>query len=197
MSRPHSPVTRPLTTLLLSALLLAGCASQRPTIQSDYDPDADFANYQTFGFIQPLGTDKPGYSTLVSGYFKAAVRTQMERLGYTYSPQSPDLLVNGFTNTETRTDVRSSPSANASYGYFGYRSGLYLGLPLYGSDTKSKHYKVGTLSVDVVDAQKQQLIWEGIAEEKLSKEAMNNPQEAIQTTVQQIFLTYPTAQQHH
>lgn len=193
MSRTHSPTARPLTLLLLSALLLVGCASHGPTVQSDYDPDADFASYKTFAFIQPLGTDKPGYSTLVSGYFKDAVRTQMQQLGYSYSPQSPDLLVNGFTNSETRTDVRSSPSANASYGYFGYRSGLYLGLPIYSSDTKSKHYKVGTLSIDVVDAQKKQLIWEGIAEEKLSKEAMNNPQEAIQTTVQQIFLTYPTA----
>ncbi|WP_339617513.1 DUF4136 domain-containing protein [uncultured Gilvimarinus sp.] len=179
-------------TLIVGTALLAGCASSGPTIQSDYDRDADFTAYQTFAFVDPLGTDKSGYSTLVTSHFKSAAREEMEQLGYTYSEQSPDLLVNFFSNTENRTDIRSTPSMTASYGYYGYRSGLYMGLPLYGSETETRHYKVGTLNIDVVDANKEQLVWEGIAEGKLSKDAMANPRDAIRTAVNQIFKTYPT-----
>lgn len=181
----------PLFALLTALVLLAGCTSG-PTIRSDYDRSADFSAYQTFGFVDPLGTDKNGYSTLVTSHFKAAAREEMEALGYTYSESNPDLLVNFFSNTENRTDVRTTPSVTASYGYYGYRSGLYMGFPLYGSDTETRHYKVGTLNIDVVDAAEEQLIWEGIAEGKLSEEAMENPRAAIHTAVRQIFERYPT-----
>lgn len=179
-------------TLIVGTALLAGCAASGPTIQSDYDREADFTTYKTFAFFDPLGTDKSGYSTLVTSHFKSAAREEMQQLGYTYSEQSPDLLVNFFSNTENRTDIRTSPSITASYGYYGYRSGLYMGLPLYGSETQSRHYKVGTLNIDVVDSEKEQLVWEGIAEGKLSKEAMANPRDAIRSAVKQIFATYPT-----
>ena len=172
--------------------LVAGCTTG-PSIRSDYDRTADFTAYKTFGFVEPLGTDKSGYSTLVTSHFKGAAQAEMEKLGYTYAEQSPDLLVNFFSNTENRTDIRSSPSVTASYGYYGYRSGLYMGFPIYGSETETRHYKVGTLNIDVVDAEKSQLVWEGIAEGKLSKEAMADPRAAIHSAVQQIFQTFPTA----
>jgi len=179
-------------TLIVGGVLLAGCSTSGPTIHSDFDRDVDFTSYQTFAFVDPLGTDKSGYSTLVTSHFKSAARQEMEQLGYSYSEQSPDLLVNFFSNTENRTEVRSTPSITASYGYYGYRSGLYMGLPLYSSETATRHYKMGTLNIDVVDAEREQLIWEGISEGKLSKEAMANPREAIRAAVQQIFTTYPT-----
>lgn len=185
-------LTTRLLVTLSALLLLAGCASSGPKINSDFDRNADFSAYQTFGFVDPLGTDKHGYSTLVTSHFKAAAREQMESLGYTYTENNPDLLVNFFSNTENRTDIRTSPSMTASYGYYGYRSGLYMGFPVYGTDTDTIHYKVGTLNIDVVDAAEERLIWEGIAEGKLSKAAMENPRAAIQSAVSQIFQRYPT-----
>ena len=187
-----STLTTRLLVTLGALLVLAGCASSGPKINSDFDRNADFSAYQTFGFVDPLGTDKHGYSTLVTSHFKAAAREQMESLGYTYTENNPDLLVNFFSNTENRTDVRTSPSMTASYGYYGYRSGLYMGFPVYGTDTDTIHYKVGTLNIDVVDAAEKRLIWEGVAEGKLSKEAMENPRAAIQSAVNQIFQRYPT-----
>ncbi len=176
---------------VMSLLLVLTACSSGPTIRSDFDRSADFTAYKTFNFVDPLGTDKHGYSTLVTSHFKAAAREQMESLGYTYSDASPDLLVNFFSNTENRTDIRSSPSVTASYGYYGYRSGLYMGFPMY-NDTETVHYKVGTLNIDVVDAESKKLIWEGIAEGKLSDEAMENPRAAINSAVTQIFQRYPT-----
>ncbi|MDO3384731.1 DUF4136 domain-containing protein [Gilvimarinus sp. SDUM040013] len=182
-----------ITGALLSALVLAtGCATG-PDIRSDFDKNADFRSYKTFGFVDPLGTDKHGYSSLVTSHFKSAARNEMEALGYTYNENDPELLVNFFMNTENRTEIRSSPRMTASYGYYGYRSGLYMGFPVYESDTETRHYKMGTLNIDVVDASEERLIWEGIAEGKLSKEALDNPRPAIHSAVKQIFQQYPTA----
>ncbi len=43
--------------LPLIALVLAGCASG-PRITTNSDPGADWSRYRTFGFFQPLGTDR-------------------------------------------------------------------------------------------------------------------------------------------
>ena len=64
--------------------LLAACASG-PTVKGDYDHQADFAQYRTFGYMSPLGTDKAGYSTLLTERLKDATRGQMEMRGYVYS----------------------------------------------------------------------------------------------------------------
>ena len=47
-------------------------------------PDVNFASYQTFGFPEQTETDRGGYSTLITSYFKQAVRQQMETRGYQY-----------------------------------------------------------------------------------------------------------------
>ncbi|MBU2884474.1 DUF4136 domain-containing protein [Gilvimarinus agarilyticus] len=181
------------TAAILVLIGLTGCAATGPDIRTDFDQSVDFQQYQTFGFIDPLGTDKSGYSTLVTAYFKEAATQEMQALGYRYSEASPDLLVNFFMNTENRTEVRSGPKLSATYNYYYYRSGLYLGFPLYDREPDTRDYKVGTLNIDVVDASEERLIWEGIAEGKMSQEALNSPRESIQGAVQQIFQHYPTA----
>lgn len=179
--------------IALAVITLAGCATTGPDIRTDFDPETDFTRYKTFGFVEPLGTDKHGYSTLITSYFKAAAQNEMQALGYTYSDTDPDLLVNFFMNMENRSDVRSGPRISAGYGYYQYRYGLYLGFPVYERETDTRHYKVGTLNIDVVDAKEKRLIWEGVAEGKLSQEALENPRPAIQSAVRQIFQHYPTA----
>ncbi|HBN88589.1 MAG TPA: DUF4136 domain-containing protein, partial [Rheinheimera sp.] len=91
-----------------------------------------------------------------------------------------------------RTDVRTAPSAPFQYGYYGYRRGIYAGFPLYTSDVDTIRYKYGTVNIDVVDAGKKQLIWEGISEGTLKKSDLDNPKQAISEVVGLIFQQYPT-----
>ena len=46
--------------LTAAALAAAGCAST-PNVRVVSDPTADFTQYRTFGFANPLGTDRGGY----------------------------------------------------------------------------------------------------------------------------------------
>ena len=125
-----------LAALALAAL--AGCASN-PTadIRAHSAPDAEFSRYATFGFPEQTGTDRGGYSTLVTSYFKAAVRDQMEQRGYHYVDENPDLLVNFYAKVHERSETRATPTFSAAYGYYGYRYGLYNAWPLYDNDIRT------------------------------------------------------------
>ena len=105
--------------------------------------------------------------------------------------KDPDLLINFFSNVRDVSDVRSSPQVAIGYGYYGYRYGLYRAWPMYGQDVTTVHYKVGTANIDIVDAERMQLIWEGVAEGRISGEDMKNSQVAIDAVVTELFLRFP------
>ncbi|HKL61938.1 MAG TPA: DUF4136 domain-containing protein [Woeseiaceae bacterium] len=179
---------------LVFAALVAGCASG-PELRTDYDGSADFSAYDTFGFAAELGTDRAGYASLITNHFKDAVRAEMEALGYRYTEQDPDLIVNFFTRAEERSEVRTRPSMTMGAGYYGYRYGLYTAWPLYQQEVDTVHYQVGTANIDVVDAERKQLIWEGVAKGRLTREALQNPRPAIERTVHDLFMQFPTRQE--
>jgi hypothetical protein len=171
---------------LALAVLIAGCATgSAPTTHIDYDKAANFSVYRTYGFPPETGTDRGGYATLVTSYFKSAVSTAMEARGYKYSAEKPDLLVNFYMNTRDQSEIRPAPAAG--YGYYGYRSGFY------GAwyDDRTINYQVGTINVDIVDAAKKQLIWEGVSEGRVSEEAQANPKVTINAVVTEMMRQYP------
>jgi hypothetical protein len=180
------------TACAIALAVLAGCASNpTPDIHVHAAPDADLSKYSTFGFPEQTGTDRGGYSTLVTSYFKSAVRDQMERRGYHYVDENPDLLVNFYAKVHERTETRSDPTYSAAYGYYGYRYGLYGAWPLYDSDVYTVTYPIGTANIDIVDARRKQMIWEGVAQGRLRDEDMNNPRESISRVVTQLFARFP------
>jgi len=181
---------RKVLMVLAAAALIGGCASTRaPNTRIDYDKKADFSVYRTYGFPKETGTDRGGYSTLVTSYFKNSVSTALDARGYKYVEEKPDLLVNFYMNTHERTESTPDPLFS-SYGYYGYRRGLYSPWPMY-DDNRVVTYKVGTINVDIVDAEKKQLVWEGISEGRLSDEAMANPKVTVNAVVTDLMRQYP------
>jgi Domain of unknown function (DUF4136) len=176
-----------------AALVLAACATSTIAIRADYDRAANFGAFRTYNFASELGTDRAGYSTLVTGHFKRAVSREMEARGYSQATDKPDLLVNFFTSVREGTEVSRTPSVTIGTGYYGYRSGLYTAWPLYGTDVTTITYQVGTASIDVIDAARRQLIWEGVAEGRLTDKMLNDPGPAIDGAVADIFAKYPIA----
>lgn len=168
--------------------LLAACASTGPEIRVNRDQSADFGRYHTFGFPAETGTDRGGYSTLLTSYFKTAVTREMRARGYEFSETNPDLLVNFFVNVRHESDTR--PQLGMGYGYYGYRYGLYTAWPLYDVQGETVHYRVGTANIDIVDAAKKQLLWEGVAEGQLRDQDMDNPQPVVDKVVTQVMARF-------
>jgi hypothetical protein len=167
---------------------VAACSSG-PTIRADGDPSVDFTQYKTFGFFDQLSTDKSKYATMLTGRLKDATRAELTKRGYQEAPE-PQLLVNFSTNVENRTEVNSTGSS-AAYGFYGYRAGMYGAWGGYPSDVYTTHYQQGTLAIDMVDASKKQLVWQGIAQARLTKTMLDNPGAAIGSVVADIFEKYP------
>jgi hypothetical protein len=175
---------------ILSLATIAGCASG-PDIRSDFDRTADFSTYETFGFASELGTDRAGYTSLITEHFKRAIRRELETRGYEYTETNPDLLANFYVSVREQTDIRSTPSTTAGAGYYGYRYGMYTGWPAYTTDVRTVHYKAGTANIDLVDAKRKQLVWEGVAEGRVRDEALESPGPAIDAVVAELFARYP------
>ena len=172
---------------VLALLLLAGCASG-PSIFVNADLAANFATFHTYNFETPLGTDRSGYSSLLSQYLRTATAREMEARGYVRS-DTPDLLINFNEQTKDKIQTTTTPSGPSYGGYYGYRSGYY-GV-WNGYDTQVTQYTEGTLTVDVVDAARKQLVWDGTAVGRVREEARKNPQPAIDKVITEIFAKYP------
>jgi hypothetical protein len=171
--------------------VLAGCAASRPSIRTDSDRSVDFSSFESYGFPDELGTDRAGYSTLITGYFRDAVHREMRSRGYRYTQVNPDLLVNFFANVQDVTALRSRPNAWVACGYYGYRYGMYSAWPGYGENADTVQCKPGTANIDIVDAERNQLIWEGVAEGRLTRTVMQSPHPAIDSVVADLFSRYP------
>ncbi len=168
--------------------VLAGCASG-PTIRTNVDPAANLSSYKTYMFAAKTGTDAQNFSTPITSYFKESIRREMDARGYKYIEGGPaELLVNFNANARENVDVRSTPGP--TYGYYGYRGGLY-GASAFPPEVQTVRYKVGTANVDVVDLSKKQVVWEGIAEARLTEKMMKDPRTAISGVITEMFAKFP------
>ncbi len=148
--------------LIALALALGACASS-PTVRTLADPSLDISRYRTFAFADPLGTDRQGYQSVVSSQLKSSTRREMEARGFVHVDSNPDLMINfgASLDDKLRVSTYSEPvSAIGARGYYGYRGGFYQPWPQYAERTDVRQYKEGTLSIDLVDATRKQLVWE-------------------------------------
>src|SRR5512137_1233440 len=143
---------------LLGLLAAAGCASG-PTIRSNVDASVDFKSFRTFGFFEPLATDREGYQSLISQQLVASAERELVARGLQRADTNPDLLVNFSANLDQRLRVTQTP-AMPSRSFHSHRRGFYSTWPMY-QQTEIRQYTKGTLGVDIVDAARRQLVWEG------------------------------------
>jgi hypothetical protein len=170
------------------ALFLGSCAASGPRITTQSNPVVDFSGFNTFNFMSPMGTDRPGgVTTPLSMMLAGAVTEELQSRGFALSDE-PDLLINVFINTEQRVDVRQTPTATGFYGYRRNRYGTWGGYR-----TEVRQYTEGTMVIDLIDARQNMLAWEGIAEKRLSSNASQINQQQVDAVVGAILADFPYA----
>ena len=163
---------------------VAGCATG-PVVRSERAPGIELSSYRTFGFFDELGTDRAGYETLVTSTLKASVRREMEARGYRYSGTDGELKIN--FNAKLADRVEFYPKSTPTVEYYHYRS--YA--PWSGYQVDVDQYKEGTLNIDVVDAARMRLVWEGVAVGRVTDKTYRNREAAIDKAVVDIFKSFP------
>lgn len=184
--------TRHLIAAALSAAALAaaGCAST-PNVRVMSDPAADFTQFRTFGFASPLGTDRGGYQSAVSQQLKTSARAQLEARGLSYVEADPDLVVNFSATLDEKLRVSTTPTTTVGMGYYGYRTGMYSAWPMYRDETTVTPYNEGTLNIDIADARRKQLVWEGVVRSTVTEKTRSNIGPALDSAVANAFAKYP------
>lgn len=168
-----------ISLLLLFVLVFTSCNTVK--VASDYDREVDFGQYNTFAFFKP-GIDKAEISDLDKKRILRAIENEMLDKGFTKS-EDPDLLVSIFTKTRENVNVYNNPYR---YGYGWGWHPYYWGTGYNRISTNTE----GTLYIDFIDADEQELIWQGMGTAALAKD-VNRKQERINEIVMEILETYP------
>ncbi|HET9694310.1 MAG TPA: DUF4136 domain-containing protein [Steroidobacteraceae bacterium] len=174
--------------LALASAVLAACASG-PEVRADYDHAADFGEYRTYGFVSQSGASplsRPEFKSLALQTLQSAAAREMESRGYRPSP-TPDLLIDFNGKLEERIDIESTPGGmGPGWGYGGW-----YGAPWGGQDVRTRHYKVGTLIMDIVDREKRQSVYQGGVEGIVSRQMLRDPAASLTEAVARAFEGYP------
>ena len=180
-----------LFVILLFVIGLAGCSSSG-TLRSDYDHGADFGAYKTWNFMEDAGPDYEGYESLFTQYMLEAITLEMDKRGYVKS-DDPDLLVNFNAFVQDKTKVSTTSAPPPMGGYYGYRGGYYgaWGGYGYGTQTHVSQYTEGTFNIDIVDANRQQLVWEAVGVGRITDDTRENLRQKVIEGVPRFFALYP------
>lgn len=166
--------------VLLLFMVVASCSSVR--VASDYDKSANFNEYKTFAFYK-TGIDKAEISDLDKRRILRAIESELMAKGFTKS-ENPDMLVSIFTKSREKVNVY-----NNGFGPYGYGWGWS---PYYYNNynTSISTSTEGTLYIDLIDANKKELVWQGMGTGYLSQR-MEKKDERIQEFVSKIMEKYP------
>ena len=174
--------------LLAILVVLTSCSSVR--VATDYDKNANFTNYKTFAFFK-TGIDKAEISDLDKRRILRAIESELLAKGFTKS-ETPDLLISLFTKSNQRVDVYNNTWGNGAWGWggwgpwggFGPGWGWGYNQPSVSTSTE------GTLYIDLIDANKKELVWQGMGTGYLSRN-MDKKEERIKEFVAKIMEKYP------
>lgn len=177
--------------ILIAILVLTnvGCSSYR-VVRDQADNTANWASYRTFTFIDTNRIDPTPRDTYQAAIeqVKRAVAHELSNRGYRQIPSDQiggqaDLLVNigGVINEKTQTRPTTI-----------YEAPRYTGQRRYhwqSQDVPVNTYKEGTLSIHLVDAQRNNLLWDAAVSSVLRKG--NVTSEQINAGISQLFTKFP------
>ena len=177
-----------LSFLLITASMMTACSSG-PKIITNSAPDFSIANYRTFGFFRPLGTDRGSVQSLESKQLITSTTRELEMAGLRRDDANPDLLVNFVI--ATRETLQSRPSSSVGVHHSRGRYGTWGGYSMGVSTTEVVQRTEGTLGVDLVDRARNQLVWEGAATARVTDQMRQNRDQVLDSAIADIFAQFP------
>ena len=165
--------------VFLTFVSIMSCVSVK--VASDYDKEANFSEYKTFAFYK-TGIDKAEISDLDKRRILRAIETEMLNKGFTKS-ETPDLLVSIFTKSREKVNVNNS-------GYYPYGYGWGWSPYYWGSYNTVTTSTEGVLYIDLIDANKKELVWQGVGTGYISQNTKKK-EERIKEFVTLIMEKYP------
>jgi hypothetical protein len=171
---------------LIVALVLACTAADAQKITVEYDKAMDFSKYKTYA-IDPTGQDNAA-RPMLRLMIQAAVQDDLGKRGLTKVDSNPDLYVQMYGAIDTDYTAHyhdpyyggGIPPSNSRYMVWHTIPGTVTSVTI----------PKGTLMIDLLDANKKELVWRGIAKQKLS-DSRDKLLDQVNTAVEKMFAQYP------
>jgi hypothetical protein len=175
--------------LYIATLLIITASCSSVKVSYDYDKNAGFATYKTYAFTgeaENLSLDDINRNRILT-----AISNELALKGFTKS-ENPDVLI----DINIKGVLKQTATATNTGGYYGagYRYGRGGGF----STTYVEYdtYVDGTLFIDMIDASKKELVWQGRGTKTIDPDASQKKREEnINYAVKQIFTQYPPKMQ--
>lgn len=161
-----------------AAMVLLGSALAQH-IQTDFDHQANFAQYKTYSWEAIKGSN-----SLWDARIKEAVNAQLAAKGWTQVDSGGDVCIVAIKTSQTQRTLQTFyDGLGGGWGWRGFGG--------FGeSTTTEQDYKEGTLVVDLYDAKTKKLIWRGSAEDTVSSKAEKN-EKNLDKGVSKMFKDFP------
>ena len=174
------------------AIAAAGCASGL-SVRSDEDPGADFSAYRSYDFFDPMGIEG-GYNSPIYGeLFREAIGREMEQRGYRVASE-PDLLINVTIRVDDKVRMTAYTTPYMSGAYYARPGGAQYGSALgvgVGVGSRPKEVTEASVFIDLVDAQRHRVSWQGVAVIDANDKVAQQLRDAIFTAVNRVYDLYP------
>jgi len=179
-----------LSVAVVSAFAFSSCAV---TTHVETAAGVNFSNYKTFGWANVNGEKKEDIADndIVDNNIKNAISIQLENQGWKETNQNPDVILDYNVMVERKVNQVSEPVYSYPYTHYYYngwrrrRGYMYYPNDLIGYHTYNIPFKQGTLTVNMVDAKTNKLIWQGSAQGDVSSKTVTTQE--MQTDVTSIF----------
>ena len=173
-----------------------------PKVTANKLNDVDLSKYKTYAFLPNPDTIRYRNidGSLVEEKVMDEINQDMQARGYTIDKDNPDLLIKTNAMFEQEEELVSDPVAYTNYGYYtpgftpGYTSPYYysgyntVGNVTGGYGVEEVQYTEGTIVIDLIDAETDEIVWRGWAEEAIEPE---NFVTEVREYVDEVFDEYP------
>ena len=131
--------------LFFVVALAAGCGGSA-SVQQDWDPDYDFTDLGSYGWLPLRATPNIGEMRLKR--LVAAIDAEMASKGMKLTADGPDVLLILHVVSETRLDLDE----------YGYKAGWNT------STSSPSDLDQGSIMVDVLDAESREMVYRAVAD---------------------------------
>ena len=161
--------------ILLALAIVATTPALAVKVYVDFDKDVDFGGYRTFAMDADHERTLLDHSPLMHERVLGLIRQRLIDAGLEETSEAPDLYVTYQVSVRQEMQLET---VNMGYSYgpgWGYNPYYAWHGSMGTSSTRAYQYDIGTLLLDIWQADGEQLVWRASAEDTVS----NNPEKGI------------------
>ena len=163
--------------IIVMILLVTGCST---VAHIEKDDTVNFSAYKTFAWDSEKTLKARNSNSLIDAKLKAAVEKELEKSGLSKSKRSPDLILDYNVLVENSVKQQSSPVYSRPYSRYFYNPysrriyRAYFPSRMMGYDKMEIPYREGTITIHMIDARSNKLVWQGWTSDEVNSQNLNS-----------------------